>query len=137
MSAAPYRQLGVDKGGTSFSSDASPVGPSRKQYYSENGTASSVITVTDNTTVVGVTAVGSPVFIRWIARTDTAASVVAATGATANFDDVIPANTTRIFPIPQEIQGTGSIAGANTQAGLYARVAWKTIGSGSIIGVEF
>lgn len=137
MALIPYRTLGVDKQGTPFTSDASPLGPARKQYFSENGTASSVITVTDNTTVVGVTAVGSPVFIKWVSRSDTAASVVAAVGATANFDDVVPANTTRIFPIPIEQSGVSSIVGANIQHGLFNRIAWKTNGNGSIIGVEF
>lgn len=137
MSAIPYKTLGVDKQGTPFTSDASPIGPAQKQYLSENGTASSVITFTDNTTVVGVTAVGSPVFVKWIGRTNTNPSVIVAAGATANFDDVIPANTTRIFPIPIEQQGVSSIVGANIQHGLYNRIAWKTNGNGSIIGVEF
>jgi len=133
----PYSGLAVGENGVPFTADASPLGPSRKQYLSENGTASSVITFTDNTTVVEVGAVGAPVYVRWVPRTDTAASVVAAAGATANFDDYVPANTTRIFPIPQETIGTSSIVGANIANGLYNRIAWKTGGIGSIIGVEF
>lgn len=137
MSAAPYAGLGVGDNGTVFSSDASPLGPAKKQYISENGTASSVVTVTDGTTVVEVGAVGAPVYIKWVARTDTTASVVAVAGATANFDDYVPANTTRVFPIPQEILGTSSIVGANIANGLYNRVAWKSAGIGSVIGIEF
>lgn len=137
MASIPYKTLGIDKQGTPFTADASPVGPARQRYTSENATASSVITVTDNTTVVGVTTVGAPAFIRWVPRTDTQASVVTVAGATANYDDVIPANTTRIFPIPQEQLGTASIVGANIANGLYNRVAVKTAGIGSVLTVEF
>jgi hypothetical protein len=137
MAAIPYQPLGIGKNGIAFQSDASPVGPAKKQYVSENGTASSVITFTDNTTVVEVAAVDAPVFIRWIPTTDTQASVIGVAGSTANYDDVIPKNTTRIFPIPAETQGTASIVGANKQNGLYNRIAWKTGGIGSILAVEF
>lgn len=137
MSAAPYSGLGIGENGAPFSSDASPLGPSKKQYLSENGTASSVMTFTDNTTVVEVGAVGAPVYVKWVARSDTTASVVAAAGSTANFDDYVPSNTTRVFPIPQEIQGTSSIVGANIANGLYNRVAVKSGGIGSVITVEF
>lgn len=142
MSAAPYAGLGVSDNGVAFTSDASPVGPARKQYVSENGTASSVITVTDATTVVEVGAVGAPVYIRWVPRTETAAvspfgSVIALAGSTANFDDYVPANTTRVFPIPIETIGTSSLVGVNIAAGLYNRFAIKTAGVGSVISVEF
>ena len=132
-----YKALAVDKQGNTFTADASPVGPAKEQYLSENGTASSVITLTDNTTVVGITTGGAMAYLRWVPRTDTQASVVAAAGATANFDDVIPANTTRIFPIPQETIGTASIVGMNIQGGLYNRVAVKTAGISSVVTVEF
>lgn len=142
MSASPYKQLGVDKQGNTFNADASPIGPAKKQYLSENGTASSVVTLTDNTTVVGITTAGAPAYIRWVPRSETAgvapfASVIAIAGATANFDDVVPANTTRIFPIPQETIGTSSVVGLNVQAGLYNRLAVKTGGIASVISVEF
>lgn len=133
----PYSGLGVGENGVPFTSDASPIGPAKKQYLSENGTASSVITVNDGTTVVEVGTVGAPAYIKWIGRSDTTASVIAAAGATANFDDYIPANTTRIFPIPIEQQGTSSIVGANIANGLYNRIAVKTGGIGSVISVEF
>lgn len=137
MAEIPYKPVGIDKNGTAFTADQSPIGPAQEQWVSENGTASSVVTLTDNTTVVGVTAVDAPVFIRWVPTTDTQGSVVAVAGATANYDDVIPKNTTRIFPIPRERQGTASIVGANKQNGLYNRIAWKTAGIGSILAVEF
>lgn len=141
MSASSYRVFGVDKQGTAFHSGSSPMGPARKQYYSENAAASSVITVTDNTTVLEISAGGSPVALRWVPRTETAGvspfgSVITATGATANFDAVVQANATRVFPIPQEISGTSSIVGLNIQAGLYNRVALKNFSTGSVISVE-
>lgn len=137
MSAAPYAGLGIGENSAPFSSDASPVGPAKQRFLSENGTASSVMTVNDGTTVVEIGAVGVPAYIRWIARTDTQASVVAIAGSTANFDDYIPSNTTRIFPIPIETIGTSSIVGANIANGLYNRYAVKSAGVGSIISVEF
>lgn len=137
MAAIPYKPLGIDKNGIAFVADASPIGPAKKQYVSENGTASSVLTLTDNTTVVGITAGGAPAFIKWITTGDTQASVVAVAGSTANYDDVIPANTTRIFPIPMETAGTTSIVGANKANGLYNRMAWKSGGIASILAVEF
>lgn len=137
MSAAPYAGLGIGENGAPFNSDASPIGPARQRFLSENGTASSVMTVNDATTVVEIGAVGAPAFIRWVPRSDTQASVVAVAGASANFDDYIPANTTRVFPIPIETIGTSSIVGANIANGLYNRYAVKTAGIGSVISVEF
>lgn len=137
MSAIPYKRHGVDTGGAAFSSDGPVLGPAVEKFYSENGSASSVVTLNDNTTVIEVAAVGTPVAIRWITTTDTAASVLTATGSGGNFDDVVPAGTVRVFPIPQERIGTSSIVGANKANGLYNRVAWKNFGTGSVIGVEF
>ena len=136
MSAAPYHGLGVGENGFAFTSNASPVGPAKQRYLRENGVTSSVMTFDDNTTVVEVAAQTAPAYIRWIARTDTQASVVAVAG-TANFDDVIPANTTRVFPIPQEIQGTASIVGANIANGLYNRMAVRTAVAASVVTIEF
>jgi len=137
MSASPYKRHGVDAQGVAFNSDGPVLGPAVAEYYSENGSASSVVTLTDNTTVVEVAAVGTPVAIKWITTTDTTASVVTVAGSGSNFDDVVPAGTVRVFPVPQERIGTSSIVGANKANGLYNRVAWKNFGTGSVIGVEF
>lgn len=132
----PYRRFGVDVQGVPFHSGSSPMGPARKQYLSENGTLSSTITVNDNTTVLELSAVGSPIGLKWIGRGDTIGSVITATGATANFDAVVQANATRVFPIPEETVGTSSIVGANIANGLYNRYAIKNFGVGSVISVE-
>jgi hypothetical protein len=103
---------------------------------SENATASSVITVNDNTTDLEVAAVGATGFIKWIGRGDTTASVVSSVGG-ANWDVVIPSGTVRRLVIPRETQGTSSIVGANIANGLYNRVAWKTGGPGSILATQY
>lgn len=99
--------------------------------YGSSATVSSVITLTDNTTVIEVTAVGGGgVSLRWIPATETAAvspfASVIASGATANFDNVVAADTTRRFVVPIEVYGTSSIVGLNKQEGLYNRVAFIT-----------
>lgn len=102
----------------------------------ENATASSVITLNDNTTLMEIAAVGAPAAIRWVATTDTQASVVTVIG-TANYDHIIPSGTYRKFVVPQEVIGTSSIVGLNKQSGLYNRIAYKTIGVGSILSAEY
>jgi hypothetical protein len=132
-----------DKGGNVINSANVP----RKalaRYTNENATASSVISVSHDTTALEVTAVGLSAVVRWVPTTETAAvspfaSVITVAGATSNYDGVVPANTTRYFVIPIESQGTGnsSIVGANRQNGLYQRVAIKSTGIASVMVAEF
>lgn len=110
--------------------------PALVSITSENATASSVITVNDNTTDLEVAAVGVTGFVKWIGRNDTTASVIATAG-TANYDVVIPPNTVRRLVIPRETLGTSSIVGANIANGLYNRYAWKTAGIGSILSTQY
>lgn len=106
------------------------------RYTSINVVVSSVVTLTDDTTVIEITASNGPAAIRWIPATESAAvtpfaSVIALAGATANYDHVIAKDTTRRFVVPRETYGNpGSIVGANVQNGLFKRVAW--IGAGGI-----
>lgn len=107
-------------------------------YTKENATASSVISVTQDTTSIEVTAGGGPVVVKWIATTDTAGSVItAATGA--NYDHVIPTDDLRRFAIPREAQGSyaSSVQGANRAEGLYRRVAIKSFGIASVLLTEY
>lgn len=113
------------------------------RYTSENATVSSVITLTENTTVVEVTAQGVPAVIRWIATSDTEASVIGIAGGTSNYDHVVPVNSARRFVVPIESQAnvaTGatitSMVGANREFGLFRRVAWKSQGIGSVLMTE-
>lgn len=112
--------------------------PAIVSTVSENATASSVITVNDNTTDLEVAAIGSTGFLKWISRTDTTASVISSVGGQANFDVIIPAGMVRRLVIPKETIGAGSsLVGANIQNGLYNRFAYKTGGVGSILATQY
>lgn len=125
--------------------DCPPAVKAVAQYVYENGTASSVISVSHNTTAIEVAAGGAGAVLRWIPSTETAAvspfaSVIAIAGATANYDHVIAANTVRRFVIPQEStpnQGTSSMVGENRAYGLFQRVAIKSQGIGSVLTSEY
>lgn len=104
---------------------------------SENATVSSAISLTDRTTALEVTAVGATAALKWIPTTSTNPSVIGIAGATANYDHIIPAGTMRRFVVPQERAGVSSIAGANISNGCYQRVAYITLGIGSVLSSEF
>lgn len=119
------------------------------RYVNENGTTSSVITLSDNTTAIEVATGATAAVLRWVPATETAAvspfgSVIAIAGATANFDHEIPANSFRRFVLPME-SGVNTTVGANNTSvvgqrveyGLYARVAVKTQGIGSVLVSEY
>lgn len=114
-----------------------------KQYVGENATASSVITLTADTTAIEVAAQTAPVILRWVYISDAstaATSVIGIAGATANLDHVIPANTVRRFVVPIEgnySEGYGSLVGANINNALFRRVAYKTQGIASVIVTEY
>ena len=109
------------------------------QFSSENATASSVVSVTHDTTALEIAAVDTTGFMRFVTTGDTEASVVAIAGATANYDHVIPAGTVRRFVIPIETEGTGytSVQGLNRGEGLFQRVAYKSAGISSILVTEY
>lgn len=137
MSIQYARALSYDKNGAPIQSGPPNIVAKQRYSSAETSSASSVITLTDNTSILEIEASGAPAVVRWIATSDTQASVVSAPGATANFDAIVAANTVRKFVVPIETQGTSSIVGINKQAGLYNRVAIKSTGSGSILAVEY
>ena len=112
-------------------------------YARDNVTASSVISVTHDTTALEVAAVGGAAVMRWVRTADTEASVVSAADLTENFAHVIPTNTVRRFVIPIESIPTSgasfsaSMVGVNRKEGLYQRVALKTVGVASVLVTEF
>lgn len=107
------------------------------RYNRDNSSASSVMTMNDNTTVLEVTTNGGPAALKWISSTDTTASVISA-GTTANYDHVIATANTRRFVVPVERQGTSSIVGLNKQNGLYNRYALISTGPvSSVFAAEF
>ena len=108
-------------------------------------TISSVITLTDDTTEMEIGATGGAgVAIKWVSQNDTVASVIAS-GATANFDHIIPSGSVRRFVVPVDPTDTPaytSIVGTNVQMGLINRIAWIQAGaaataSSSVFGAEY
>lgn len=121
-----------DRGGESMQ-EFPPAQLALGVFASDNATASSVITLTDNTTSIEVHAIGGAAVVKWIATTNTSASVISIAGGTANYDVVVPSNYFRRLVVPIEGIGTSSIVGLNKQAGLYNRVAYKSVGATSIL----
>lgn len=138
MSTNNVKSIPRDKGGEALQ-EFPPVALAQNQTTSENASVSSVITVTDNTVSLEVSAIGAPAAIRWVPRTDNVASVITIAGATSNYTHVVQSGQTRKFAIPQEVAGAsqGSVVGINRQAGLYQRVAYKSMGVGSVLAIEF
>lgn len=105
---------------------------------SDNNVVSAALTLNDGTTAIEVVAGGQPAVIKWIATSDTEASVIS--GAGGDFDHAIPANSYRRFVVPVETMGVGntsSVVGANSQSGLYKRVAVATAQIGSVMTTEY
>lgn len=130
----PYKQLPKDAGQSPMQEFPTPF----KAIVTRNrdsAIASSVITLNDNTSTIEIIATGGPAFIRWVATTDTAASVIS-DGASSNFDNGIASNTVRRFAVPIErFIAQSSIVGLNKQYGLYQRVA--IIGAASVASTEY
>jgi alpha-D-ribose 1-methylphosphonate 5-triphosphate synthase subunit PhnG len=104
-------------------------------YAKDNASASSVITLTQDTTDIEVAANGGPAIIKWIRTTDTQASVT-----TTGFDFVVAKDTVRHFVVPvetQTAQGYSSVQGANRENGLYQRLAFKGTGISSVYVTEY
>lgn len=135
----PYKQLARDAGNEPMHDFSLPF----KAIVTRNrdlATASSVITLNDNTTVVEISAGGGTAFIRWVPTTETAAVAPAGSvisdGTSANFDNAIGKDTVRRFVIPIEAMvRQASIVGLNKQYGLYNRVA--IIGNASVASTEY
>ena len=137
MSTNNTKPIPRDKGGEALQ-NFPPVALAQQRYISENGTTSSVISVSDNTVSIEVAAVGTAAALKWIPLANTNPSVITGVG-TANYDHIISKDTVRQFAIPYETTGAsqGSVVGINRQAGLYQRVAIKSMGIGSVLTSEF
>ncbi len=136
------KRLAVDAGGTPMQEYPSPF-TSNARYNTENGVASSAISMNPNTTKLEVGAFGGQgVKIRWVPIAETAAvspfGSVISSGVGANFDHWVPPGTYRQFVVPKETGGspTGQAGSVN---GLYQRVAVVSAGAtaSSIIASEF
>lgn len=134
------KAMARDKGGEAMQNSPAP-NLALARSGAENGTASSVLTLTDNTTVIEVSAQGVSAALRWIPATETAAvspfaSIITAVSG-VNYDHIIPSGTVRRFVVPIETMPSASVVGANVQNGLYKRVAIKNIGVGSVLLAEY
>lgn len=141
MSVNPYKNLPHDKGNVPMQEFPAPY-LAKARYTNENAVASSVISVSHDTTSIEITANGGAAVMRWVATSDTQGSVIGVAGATANYDHVIPSNTMRRFAIPIESMyaAPSSMVGANRMNGLYQRVAIKSatlLGLSSVLLSEF
>lgn len=143
MATNPYPNLPRDVGQQAMQNYATHASV-KAIYASENSTASSVITLTEDTTVIEIAAIGAVptgAVMRWVSSVvafGAASSVISAAG-TANFDHAIPGNTVLKFAVPIEFQATNpqSVQGANRLNGLYRRVAIKSTGIGSVLLTEY
>lgn len=123
---------------------------------STNVAASSVITLSKDTTAIEIATAGAGAAVmKWISAVDTSGSVfsVSSVGATnpANFDHAIPLATVRRFVVPVETFPFGAFTygspstvavtsqvGANTENGLYQRVAIVSAGGiSSVLVTEY
>lgn len=138
-------RLPVDKNGVPMQQSAYPA-KALARYSATNATASSVISLTQDTTAVEVAAVGATAHVRWIPVTETAAvspfaSVIAIAGATSNYDYVVAKDTVRRFVVPIETMaaksGFSSVQGANRAEGLYQRIAVISAGVASVLTTEY
>lgn len=132
-----YPSLPRDKGNSEMQEYPAAI-KAKATFAKDNGSVSSVISFTDDTSALEISAVGGAAVMRWVATTDTAGSVLS-TAAGANFDHVISANTTRRFAVPKESVGTGaqSVVGINREFGLYQRAAFKSVGIASVLTNEY
>lgn len=117
----------------------SPITSVVGRYSSENAIASSVLSLTHDTTMVEIATLATGAAMRWVRTGDTEASLVTAISG-ANFNHIIPPNTTRTFVVPKERVGSSgaSVQGANRGEGLFQRVAIKTVvGAASVFLAEY
>ncbi len=138
MSANYAKNIPRDQGGANMTEWPAPV-KAQARYYRDNSTASSVITLTDNTTQIEVgTSASGGAIIRWIPVTETAGVSPFGSVLSTNFDHYVPPSAVRQFVVPREVSGVASIVGLNIQNGLYRRVAVITSGPvSSVITTEY
>lgn len=135
MSLNQTREIPRDKNGNALQG-VTPSYKALQVFAEENATVSSVVTLNANTTHIEFAAINSAAVARWVPTTDTQASVISAEG-TANYDVIIPSGVVRKLIPPIETIGTSSIVGLNIQGGLYRRLAYKSVGVGSVLTAEY
>ena len=107
----------------------------------ENASTSSILLLGHDTTELEVGAMGTAVALKWMpqALVDSSVagtSVITAAG-TANYDNIIAADTVRRFVVPRVGAGyTQSVQGVNRAEGLFPAVAFKSVGIGSVVTIQ-
>ena len=131
-----------DKGDVPMQEFSTPI--KAKTTWRATLLASSVISLSDNTTAVEIGTIGgNGVVFRWVPASETAgvspfASVISSGLGVANWDHFVAADTVRRFVVPVSTNPAGSIVGANTANGLFPRLAWAAaILSSSVMATEF
>lgn len=121
------KDLPVDKNNNPYSSTT----PNYVANQSWSGVplTSSVIGLSDKTTVVQIAAVGGPVSFKWGGGSVTGTS----------FDGTVSGGTQGIFVVPVSIMAAVSVMGAGGANGLYNSISVKTstATSASVFGAEF
>ncbi len=138
MSVNPYPNLPHDKG-NNVMQNVVPTASIKAIRVLEQGTISSVYSLTPDTTFIEIAALTVPAAMRWVRTGDGEGSVVTIV-AGANFEHIIPAGRFRQFAVPIEkmYQAPSSMVGANVQNGLYTKVAVKSLlAAGSVMLTEF
>lgn len=133
--ASYARRLPIDQNNNTF-----PAPPPFTSYQSQSGnpSASSILTLTQNTTVLQVMSIGgnsgnAGIIGKWAGN-----AAVSVTGS--NFDFMVNSGQVSTFVVPQSVMGnSASIQGANTQNGLYPLVAlkWATAQASSVLTTEY
>lgn len=122
------RELPLDKNANPYFTTT----PGQVSYQAWSGVpaSSSVIGLTDTTTVVQIAAIGAAISFKWGPSSVTSSS----------FDGTVPANTVATYVVPQSvIAASNSVMGANGANGLYNKISIKvaTAVSASVFGTEF
>ena len=127
-----YRELPKSKNDMQF--DSAPPAYTAWASQSGNPTASSVITLSDKTTIIEITAISGTAGSGGLIGRWGSASVTSSV-----FDIFIPVGGSRQFAVPVSVFGTASIAGANVANGLYPTlsVMKATAVATSIFSVEY
>jgi len=103
--------------------------PAFKSWGTGATAVSSILNLSDNTTVLDIAVLSASgaggLALKWVGANDTtASSSVIASGASANFDHVVPSQWRMRIAVPVEKQGVGnSVVGIAVKQGLYQKVA--------------
>ena len=146
MSVNPYPTLPHSTNGDGLQEYATHASV-KAIYASENASASSIITLTPDTTALEIAVISGTSSLvaggamRWVGSVvgSAAGTSVITAARSANFDHIIPRDTVIKFAVPIErmYQAPSSLVGANISNGLYRRVAIKSIGVASVLLTEY